>query len=91
MTDLDVHYYRENSDDQYKMAHGIIDPLSLRGDETLIDVGCGDGRITAELAARLTRGQVIGVDPSPAMIALARTSFPHLTFLQISAEELAFH
>lgn len=91
MSDIDALHYRKNSESQYSSAHEIIDQLSLRGDETLIDVGCGDGRITAELAARLPRGRVIGVDPSPAMIALARTSFPHLTFLQTTAEELAFH
>lgn len=91
MGDIDADYYRKNSESQYGSAHEIIDQLSLRGDETLLDVGCGDGRITAELAARLPQGQVIGIDPSPAMIALARTSFPHLTLLQTTAEELSFH
>ena len=39
--------------------------------ERVLDVGCGTGAITAELARR-TRGQVIGVDIDPAMVAFAR-------------------
>jgi trans-aconitate 2-methyltransferase len=50
----------------------VLDRLELAGDETVLDAGCGSGRITEELIARLPRGRVIGVDQSPSMIAAAR-------------------
>ena len=44
---------------------------SLRGDETVIDAGCGTGRVTEQLLERLPRGRVIALDVSPAMLAEA--------------------
>ncbi|MBV8432274.1 MAG: methyltransferase domain-containing protein, partial [Solirubrobacterales bacterium] len=44
----------------------------LRGDEVVVDAGCGSGRVTAELARRLPRGRVYGVDVSSAMTEHAR-------------------
>jgi ubiquinone/menaquinone biosynthesis C-methylase UbiE len=48
----------------------------LRHDATLLDVGCGPGNITADLASRLTNGTVVGVDQSPDVIARATKAFP---------------
>jgi ubiquinone/menaquinone biosynthesis C-methylase UbiE len=45
----------------------------LRPDHRLLDVGCGPGTITADLAARLTSGAVVGVDASDDVIEVART------------------
>jgi len=50
----------------------VLDRLILRGDETVLDAGCGSGRVTQALIERLPRGQVIGVDGSAGMIAAAR-------------------
>lgn len=44
----------------------------LRGNETVLDVGCGTGRLTAELLERLPRGRVIAVDASESMLEEAR-------------------
>ncbi len=49
----------------------VLDRLVLRGDETVLDAGCGSGRVTQALAKRLPHGHVIGVDGSTAMIAAA--------------------
>ncbi len=49
----------------------VLDRLALRGDETVLDAGCGSGRVTQILVSRLPRGRVIGVDGSAGMIAAA--------------------
>ena len=48
----------------------------LRAGTTLLDLGCGPGTITADLAARVAPGRVVGVDRSPDVVAEARRSFP---------------
>lgn len=68
--------YARNSSAQLKWAEELIAKLALVGDERLVDIGCGDGKITAHLAGRLSRGAVVGIDASPDMIALAAASFP---------------
>jgi trans-aconitate 2-methyltransferase len=50
----------------------VLDRLPLRGDERVMDAGCGSGRVTELLAERLPRGSVVAVDGSPAMIDEAR-------------------
>lgn len=50
----------------------VLDRLRLRGDETVLDAGCGSGRVTQTLIERLPRGHVIGVDGAPGMIEAAR-------------------
>lgn len=49
----------------------VLDRLVLRGDETVLDAGCGSGRVTQALAERLPHGHVIGVDGSAGMITAA--------------------
>jgi trans-aconitate 2-methyltransferase len=51
---------------------GVLERLELRGDETVLDAGCGSGRITQALIERLPRGRVIAIDESPSMIDAAR-------------------
>ncbi len=50
----------------------VLDRLPLRGDETVLDAGCGSGRVTEQLAARLPDGRVIALDASPSMVQAAR-------------------
>jgi trans-aconitate methyltransferase len=50
----------------------VLDRVPLRGDETVVDAGCGSGRLTAELLKRLPRGRVIAVDRSENMLQVAR-------------------
>ena len=50
----------------------VLDRLALRGDETVLDVGCGSGRVTERLLERLPHGRVIALDGSPSMISAAR-------------------
>jgi trans-aconitate 2-methyltransferase len=64
--------YDRVSDLQEEWSRAVIDRLELRGDETVLDAGCGSGRVTKLLLDRLPSGRVIGVDASPSMIEEAR-------------------
>lgn len=68
--------YAANSAVQQGWARELIARLQLRGDEHVLDVGCGDGKVTAEIARAVPGGRVLGTDASPDMIAFARKTFP---------------
>jgi trans-aconitate 2-methyltransferase len=68
--------YAANSESQHAWARDLIATLRLNGRERLLDVGCGDGKITAELARAVPGGQVLGIDSSAEMIEFARRNFP---------------
>ena len=51
-----------------RWAQQVIEDLGLRGDETVLDAGCGSGAVTLDLLERLPRGQIYAVDASPEMI-----------------------
>jgi trans-aconitate 2-methyltransferase len=55
-----------------RIGREVLDRLPLSGSETVLDAGCGSGRVTQALVERLPHGHVIGVDGSPEMIAAAR-------------------
>jgi trans-aconitate 2-methyltransferase len=56
------------------MALAVVDRLALRGDEVVLDAGCGTGRVTEQLLERLPRGRVVAVDADAAMVAQARAN-----------------
>jgi len=76
----DAKDYRDNSAVQQEWARELITKIRLKGNESVLDVGCGDGKITAEVAKKLPAGSIIGVDNSKEMIDLANTSFPRETY-----------
>jgi trans-aconitate 2-methyltransferase len=85
--------YAANSASQLVWANELLARLHLRGDERILDVGCGDGKITAALARAVPRGRVTGIDASPLMIAFARDVFPtkknpNLEFHQMDARHI---
>ena len=66
--DWDARVYDRVSGPQVAMAGPVLDRLELRGDETVLDAGCGSGRVTKLLLERLPRGRVIAVDAAPSMV-----------------------
>jgi trans-aconitate 2-methyltransferase len=70
--DWDAAAYHRVSGVQEAWARDVLERLPLRGDEVVLDAGCGSGRVTRLLIERLPRGRVIGVDASPSMIEEAR-------------------
>jgi trans-aconitate 2-methyltransferase len=70
--DWDGATYDRISAPQQGWGKEVLERLPLRGDETVLDAGCGSGRVTELLVERLPRGRVIAVDASPSMVAAAR-------------------
>ncbi|HVO18455.1 MAG TPA: methyltransferase domain-containing protein [Anaeromyxobacter sp.] len=76
--------YHAHSSAQTAWAREVHGRLELAGDEAVLDLGCGDGHLTAELSERLPAGRVVGLDADPDMIAFARRTFvgANLSFVQ---------
>jgi trans-aconitate 2-methyltransferase len=64
--------YHRLSGPQVSWGKKVLSRLRLRGDEVVLDAGCGTGRLTAELLEALPRGRVVGIDLSQNMLASAR-------------------
>lgn len=78
--------YRESSSQQKKWGRELLSKLNLRGDEHVLDIGCGDGVLTADIAELVPGGHVVGIDSSPEMINLARESYPPRDYPNLSWE-----
>src|SRR6266508_370221 len=70
--DWDAATYDRIADPMARWGTAVLDRLPLRGDERVLDAGCGSGRVTERLLASLPLGHVIALDASPAMIEEAR-------------------
>jgi trans-aconitate 2-methyltransferase len=79
---------------QQSMAEEVLGLLDLKGDERVLDIGCGNGRNTSEIAARVPQGSVVGVDFSSNMVAFAGSQYPashpNLKFQAADARHLPF-
>ena len=68
----------------------LADLAGVSGGQRVLDVGCGPGALTAELAARVGPAAVSAVDPSEPFVAAARARNPEVDVQQASAEQLPF-
>lgn len=87
--------YARYSSGQEKWAKELLAKLKLRKNENVLDLGCGDGKITFEIAKMVESGTVMGVDSSEEMIKLAKEKYPaekyaNLSFEVMDAKELRF-
>lgn len=86
----DAETYDAVSDPQFQWGMEVLDRLELRGDESAVDAGCGSGRVTEQLLARLPEGRMTAVDGSEAMIAKARERLgERATYLVSDLSELS--
>jgi trans-aconitate methyltransferase len=71
----------------------LISELDLVGNERILDLGCGEGSITAQLAKLLPDGNVIGIDASQSMIELAEKTHKaqNLRFNLMDIDEIVFN
>ena len=74
MTEWAASEYARISQLQETMAAEVLSLLDLKGIERVLDVGCGNGKVTAEIASRVPHGTVLGIDSSAEMVAFAATS-----------------
>lgn len=91
----DAKGYHKNSGLQWTAAATTLDRINWKGNEKILDVGCGDGKITALMAENLTSNAVIGVDISESMIRFASAKYNqeqhgNLVFLKADATNLPF-
>lgn len=87
-------YYNNHCFFHFRM-NDLISQLQLRGDEKILDVGCGDGRLTVEISKYLPQGYVIGLDCFPEIIEFAKGKFnrenhPNVEFQLGDARSLEF-
>ncbi len=68
--------YARHSAAQAAWALELLGKLALRGQEQVLDIGSGDGKVTAAIAAQVPRGGVLGLDSSPDMVERARRTYP---------------
>jgi trans-aconitate 2-methyltransferase len=68
----DAQTYDKVSDPQFSWGLEVLERLDLKGDERVMDAGCGSGRVTAKLLEKLPDGRVLCVDASESMIEKAR-------------------
>jgi trans-aconitate 2-methyltransferase len=89
--EFDGQKYKKASGMQKNWGRALINDLSLQGDETILDLGCGDGVLTELLARRVPDGQVIGIDASRGMIETAQElAGPNLEFRMMDMTALGF-
>ena len=87
--------YAKSSPAQKQWAQELIRKINLSGRERVLDIGCGDGMVTAAIAECVPEGSVLGIDHSAGMIRFAREQFPYdaypnLSFAEGDAQTLGF-
>jgi trans-aconitate methyltransferase len=87
--------YAKHSRGQESWARELLTLVDLQSDDVVLDIGCGDGRITIEIAKSVPRGRVVGVDLSQDMVAHAAaqhcgSAIDNLRFARADAAALAF-
>lgn len=98
--DWDAGTYDRIADPMTRWGAAVLDRLELRGDDTVLDAGCGSGRVTELLVERVPQGHVVALDAAPSMMAEARrrlaaagarVSFVERDLLALSAADLDGH
>ena len=88
--------YEKISSPQQMWAQELLSKISIQGDERILDIGCGDGKITAQISRLVPRGSIVGLDNSQDMLNYARFRFPpeqwpNLEFQHGDARDLRYN
>jgi len=87
-TGWDANLYNAKHDFVWKFGSNVVSLLDPRGGERILDLGCGTGHLTAQIAE--SGAQVLGVDYSADMVAAARKAYPDLKFEISDARNLNY-
>jgi trans-aconitate 2-methyltransferase len=89
----DPEKYITNSSHQETFGKEVVSRLPLKGNERILDIGCGDGKLAAHIASLYPEISVVGIDNSSEMIDYARQHhiLPNLRFMLMGAEDLSFN
>jgi len=87
--------YHKSSSSQKDAASELMQYIEFKEGDSILDVGSGDGKITAEISKQVPQGQVTGLDKSPSMVEWAKAKYPNslypnLQFVLKDAEKLDF-
>jgi trans-aconitate methyltransferase len=89
--EFDGKKYEKASAHQREWGTKLLSELGLQGNESVLDLGCGDGTLTTQLAELVPHGEVVGIDSSQGMIDAARPKESStLTFHRMDINELDF-
>jgi trans-aconitate methyltransferase len=89
--EFDGEKYARASAHQKEWGSRLIEEFSLGGDERILDLGCGDGALTARLAELVPEGLAVGIDASAGMIESAsKHAAPNLRFELMNIDDLDF-
>lgn len=89
--EFDGEKYKQASKHQKEWGNRLIAELNLRGDEAILDLGCGDGILTEQLSKLVANGKAVGIDASVGMIAVAKkVEKGNLTFICMDINDMDF-
>jgi trans-aconitate 2-methyltransferase len=80
--------YAQNTDEQQSWVKTLLHEVKKRGDEAILDVGCGNGKVTADFAKTLPDSRIVGVDSSAEMIAYANRTYPNTIYPNLLFNQL---
>jgi trans-aconitate methyltransferase len=91
----DAEKYKANSSRQYAAAMNVLSRIQFNETDHVLDIGCGDGKITREIANRVPAGMVRGLDASSNMVEAASKEyadvknlfFEHANIVNYSSEQ----
>lgn len=83
--------YKKASKHQKEWGSRLISGLHLKGDESILDLGCGDGALTEQLSLLVLDGSAAGIDASEGMIRTANKHVrDNLKFIQMNMTDMDF-
>ena len=88
MNNWNAKLYDQSHDYVWQMGAGVVELLNPQPGETVLDLGCGTGHLTAQIASR--GANVVGFDPSQTMLETAKNQFPELDFRLADARNFDF-
>ncbi len=89
----DAEIYDSAKSPQTDAGMELIEMASVKASDSILDIGCGTGWLTCELARLAHNGRVMGIDPSPEMVNKAKettTSFGNISLMQTPAQKMDF-